>query len=250
VPEGQFEGRVALVTGAASGIGRASAVAFAREGASVVVGDVDVSGGEETARLIESSDGRAIFVKTDVSQSSDVEALVKAAIDTYGRLDYAHNNAGILGPQGVTAECAEETFDRVIAINLKGIFLCMRNELPHMVVQGKGAIVNTCSTSGVVASYGLPAYTASKHGVAGLTKTAAVEYIRSGIRINAVCPGFIDTPLTQALGGKAEGPKVVVPIARLGTPEEVAEAVVWLCSDAASYVTGSLLMVDGALTTL
>ena len=247
---GQFEGKVALITGAASGIGRASAIAFARQGASVVIGDVDVAGGEETVKQIEAHGGRAVFIKTDVSQASDVEALVTTAVDTYGRLDYAHNNAGILGPQAITAECTEETFDRVIAINLKGIFLCMRNELPHMVERGSGAIVNTCSTSGVIASYALPAYTASKHGVAGLTKTAAVEYIRSGIRINAVCPGFIDTPLTQVLGGKADGPKVVVPIGRLGTPEEVAEAVIWLCSDASSYVTGHLLMVDGALTTL
>lgn len=247
---GQFEDKVTLVTGAASGIGRASALAFAREGASVVVADVDAAGGQETTKQIESNGGRASFVETDVSRSSDVEALVKHTLDTYGRLDIAHNNAGILGPRAITAECSEEDFDRVIAINLKGIFLCMRNELPQMVEQGAGAIVNTCSTSGVIASYALPAYTASKHGVAGLTKTAAVEYIRSGIRINAVCPGFIDTPLTQALGGKAEGPKIVVPIGRLGTPEEVAEAVIWLCSDAASYVTGHLLMVDGALTTL
>jgi NAD(P)-dependent dehydrogenase (short-subunit alcohol dehydrogenase family) len=246
----QFEGKVALVTGAASGIGRASAVAFARQGASVVVADVDVEGGNETVKQIESRGGRGSFVKTDVSQSGDVDALVSHLIDTYGKLDYAHNNAGILGPRGVTAECTEETFDRVIAINLKGIFLCMRAELPHMVEQGGGAIVNTCSTSGVIASYALPAYTASKHGVAGLTKTAAVEYIRSGIRVNAVCPGFIDTPLTQALGREAVGPKIVMPIGRLGTPEEVAEAVIWLCSDAASYVTGHLMIVDGALTTL
>jgi NAD(P)-dependent dehydrogenase (short-subunit alcohol dehydrogenase family) len=247
---GQFEDKVALVTGAASGIGRASAHAFAREGASVVVADVDVAGGAETVAHIEAHGGRAMFVETDVSRSTDVEALIERTLDTYGRLDLAHNNAGILGPRAITAECTEEDFDRVIAINLKGIFLCMRNELPQMVEQGAGAIVNTCSTSGVIASYALPAYTASKHGVAGLTKTAAVEYIRSGIRINAVCPGFIDTPLTQALGGKADGPKIVVPIGRLGTPEEVAEAVIWLCSDAASYVTGHLLMVDGALTTL
>jgi NAD(P)-dependent dehydrogenase (short-subunit alcohol dehydrogenase family) len=246
----QFEGKVALVTGAASGIGRASALAFAREGASVVVSDVDVDGGNETVAQIKAHGGSAIFVATDVSKASDVEALMEQTLHTYGRLDYAHNNAGILGPRGITAECSEETFDKVIAINLKGIFLCMRNELPQMVEQGAGAIVNTCSTSGVIASYALPAYTASKHGVAGLTKTAAVEYIRSGIRINAVCPGFIDTPLTRALERKQEGPTIVVPINRMGTPEEVAEAVVWLCSDAASYVTGHLMMVDGALTTL
>jgi NAD(P)-dependent dehydrogenase (short-subunit alcohol dehydrogenase family) len=247
---GQFEGKVSLVTGAASGIGRASALAFAREGASVVVADVDTAGGAETVKQIEGHGGGAVFVETDVSKAADVDALVERTLHTYGRLDLAHNNAGILGPRAITAECTEETFDRVIAINLKGIFLCLRKELAFMVEQGAGAIVNTCSTSGVIASYALPAYTASKHGVAGLTKTAAVEYIRSGIRVNAVCPGFIDTPLTQALGGKAEGPKIVVPIGRLGTPEEVAEAVVWLCSDAASYVTGHLLMVDGALTSL
>jgi NAD(P)-dependent dehydrogenase (short-subunit alcohol dehydrogenase family) len=247
---GQFDGKVALVTGAASGIGRASALAFASQGAAVVIGDVDESGGRETVRQIEDARGKATFVGTDVSRSSDVDALINKAISEHGRLDLAHNNAGILGPRGITAECTEETFDRVVGINLKGIFLCMRAELPHMVAQGAGAIVNTCSTSGVIASYALPAYTASKHGVAGLTKTAAVEYIRLGVRVNAICPGFIDTPLTQVLDRKMDGPKVVVPIARLGTPEEVAEAVIWLSSDAASYVTGHLLMVDGALTAL
>jgi NAD(P)-dependent dehydrogenase (short-subunit alcohol dehydrogenase family) len=245
-----MEGRAALVTGAASGIGRASALAFAREGAKVAVADVDIEGGKETVRLIEEAGGSATFVKTDVSRSADVQDLVERTIGAFGRLDVAHNNAGILGPQAVTAACSEEDFDRVIAINLKGIFLCMRAELAHMAEHGGGAIVNTCSSSGVIGTYGLPAYTASKHGVAGLTKTAAIEYIRSGIRVNAVCPGFIDTPMTRALGGKAEGPKIVVPIGRLGTPEEVAEAVVWLCSDSASYVTGHLMMVDGALTAL
>ncbi len=247
---GQFDNRVALVTGAASGIGRASALAFAREGASVVVADVDAPGGAKTVEQIESNGGSAIFVEADVSKPADVKALVERTVHAYGRLDLAHNNAGILGARALTAECSEENFDRLIAINLKGVWLCMRHEIPQMLKQGAGAIVNTASAAGVVGMWGLPAYVASKHGVAGLTKTAAVEYVRSGIRVNAVCPGFIDTPLTQALGGQTEGPKVVLPIGRLGTPEEVAEAVVWLCSDAASYVTGHLLMVDGALTTI
>ncbi len=243
-----FDGKVALVTGAASGIGRASALAFAREGARVVVADVAVDGGEETVRLIADAGGEATFVKADVSKANEVEALVQKAVQTFGRLDYAHNNAGMLGAWAQTADCTEEEFDRVIAVNLKGVWLCMRYEIPQMLAWGGGAIVNTSSSSGLVATRGLPAYTASKHGVAGLTKTAAVEYVRKGIRVNAICPGFIDTPMVRGLSEDWPRNDVVPPIGRLGTPEEVAAAVVWLCSDAASYITGHLLSIDGALT--
>jgi NAD(P)-dependent dehydrogenase (short-subunit alcohol dehydrogenase family) len=177
-----------------------------------------------------------------------VEALVARAMDEFGRLDCAHNNAGILGGATATADCSEEEWDRIIAVNLKGVWLCMRAEIPHMLAQGGGAIVNTASTAGLVAMRGLPAYVASKHGVAGITKAAALDYAKTGIRINAVCPGFIDTPLVQRAGATQAGADRYVPVGRIGAPEEVAEAVVWLCSDAASYVTGLCMAVDGAMT--
>lgn len=244
---GQFEGKVALVTGAGSGIGRASAATFAREGAKVVVADINAEGAEETIRLIEAAGGEASFAKTDVSVAADTESLVEHAITTHGRLDYAHNNAGVLGAMSKTADCTEEEWDRIMGINLKGVWLCMRQEIPRMLENGGGAIVNTASVSGIVGVRSFPAYVASKHGVAGLTKAAALDYARAGIRVNAVCPGFIDTPL---VGFTADDDKrgAMLPIGRLGTPQEVAEAVVWLCSDAASYVTGHTLVVDGALT--
>ena len=242
---GQFEGKVALVTGAGSGIGRASASTFAREGAKVVVADIVSEGAEETVRLIEASGGEATFIKTDVSVGADAAALVEHAVGTYGRLDYAHNNAGVLGTAKATHEIDESDWDRLLAINLKGVWLCMKYEVPHMLEHG-GAIVNTSSAAGLVGMQALTAYTASKHGVAGLTKTAALEYARAGIRVNAVCPGFIDTPLVKDVAGGDFGR--LLPIGRLGTPEEVAEAVVWLCSDAASYITGHTMLVDGAMT--
>jgi NAD(P)-dependent dehydrogenase (short-subunit alcohol dehydrogenase family) len=244
-----FEGKVALVTGAASGIGRASSLAFARGGAKVAVADINVDGGEETVRMIEAAGGEALFVRTDVSQAADVAALIESVVQRFGRLDCAHNNAGILGRFAPTADCAEEEFDRTIAINLRGVFLCLKHEIPQMLASGGGAIVNTSSVAGLVAQPGLSAYTASKHGVAGLTKAAAIEYAQHGIRVNAVCPGFIDTPMTAPFSKARDYSKdPTLPMRRLGTPEEVAEAVVWLCSDAASYVTGHLLTVDGALT--
>jgi NAD(P)-dependent dehydrogenase (short-subunit alcohol dehydrogenase family) len=245
-----FEGKVALVTGAGSGIGRASALAFSREGARVVVADVDAAGGEETAALIKRAGGEALFVQTDVSRDAAVAALIERAVSAFGRLDYAHNNAGILGARAMTADCTEEEWDRVVATNLKGIWLCMRYEIPRLLEQGGGAIVNTASAAGLVGIWGYPAYTASKHGVVGLTKTAAIEYVKSGIRVNAVCPGFIATPMVRGMTADDAAPQTVVPAGRLGRPEEVAEAVIWLCSDKASYVTGHMMAVDGALTAM
>jgi NAD(P)-dependent dehydrogenase (short-subunit alcohol dehydrogenase family) len=245
---GAFADRVALVTGAASGIGRASALAFAREGARVAVADIDEAGGEETVSLVEGAGGAAIFVKTDVTKASDVQRLVEQAVAAYGRLDCAHNNAGILGDPARTGDYSEEEWDRIIAINLKGVFLCMRAEIPQMLAQGGGAIVNTASSAGLTGMARMPAYVASKHGVAGVTKAAALDYAKKNIRVNAVCPGFIDTPLVQRAGATQAGADMYVPTGRIGQPEEVAEAVIWLCSNAASYVTGLCMAVDGAMT--
>jgi NAD(P)-dependent dehydrogenase (short-subunit alcohol dehydrogenase family) len=248
---GRVEGKVALVTGGGSGIGRATALAFAREGAKVVVADVVAEGGEETVRLIKAAGGEAIFVKADVATAAEVEALVKKAVDTYGRLDCAFNNAGIEGEIGQTADCTEENWDRVVDIDLKGVWLCMKYEIPQMLKQGSGAIVNTASVAGLVGFQGIPAYVAAKHGVNGLTKTAALEYAKSGIRVNAVCPGVIHTPMVErafkANPQMAESATAIEPVGRLGKPEEIAEAVVWLCSDAASFVTGLPMAVDGGL---
>jgi NAD(P)-dependent dehydrogenase (short-subunit alcohol dehydrogenase family) len=250
---GQLDQKVALVTGGASGIGRAAALAFAREGARVVVSDVTVVGGEETVQMIQAAGGTAMFVKADVSQGNEVERMVKLAVETYGRLDCAFNNAGIQGDLAQTAECSEENWHRIIAINLTGVWLCMKHAIPFMMQRGSGAIVNTASNFGLVGSNGMPAYTASKHGVLGLTKTAALEYAKAGIRINAVCPGPTQTPLMDNLLRQQpqRADQIVAailarePVGRMGRPEEVAEAVVWLCSEAASFVTGIALAVDG-----
>ncbi|HWD42988.1 MAG TPA: SDR family oxidoreductase [Actinomycetota bacterium] len=248
---GSLEGKVALVTGAGSGIGRAAALAFAREGAKVVVADVAADGGKETVRLIEQAGGAALFVEGDVSASASAEAIVRTAVDHYGRLDCAYNNAGIEGAQAPIAEATEDNWDRVLSINLKGVWLCMKHELAHMAAHGGGAIVNTASVAGLVGFPGISAYCASKGGVVMLTKTAALEYATQGIRVNAVCPGVIRTPMIDRfLGGSAEAEAEFValePVERMGTPEEVAEAVVWLCSDAASFVTGHAMPVDGGL---
>lgn len=247
---GLVAGKVALVTGAGSGIGRATALIFAREGAKVVVSDVVVDGGEETVRLVKQAGGDAIFVKADVAQASDVEALVNKAVQTYGRLDCAHNNAGVPGPNKMIVDIPEEKWDRVIAINLTGVWHCLKYEIAQMLKQGGGAIVNTSSDAGLVGVKRGGAYVASKHGVIGLMKTAALEYAKSGIRVNAVCPGPIDTPMLRGPGGERVdrfiGRMVAAqPGGRLGKPEEIAEAAVWLCSDAASFVTGHALSVDG-----
>jgi NAD(P)-dependent dehydrogenase (short-subunit alcohol dehydrogenase family) len=249
---GLVEGKIALVTGAGSGIGRASARAFAREGAKVVVVDVVVDGGEETVTLIKADGGDAVFVRCDVSSAAEVEAAVKTAVDTYGRLDCAHNNAGIEGPMSSTVVCAEADWDRLFGINLKGEWLCMKYEIPRMLTGGGGAIVNTASIAGLVGFQGLPSYSASKFGVNGITKVAALDYASVGIRVNSVCPGVIQTPMIDRLvAANPEMEAALVagtPMGRLGRPEEIAEAVVWLCSDRASFVTGHNMVVDGAFT--
>lgn len=244
-------GKVALVTGGGSGIGRATALAFARRGATVAVADLDDDGGQITVDQIAQAGGAALFLHADVSRAADVQALIDQIVARYGRLDYAHNNAGIEGRPGPLIECGEDEWDRIIAVNLKGVWLCLQAEIRHMIGQGGGAIVNTASVAGLVGSEGLAAYGASKHGVVGLTKTAALEYARAGIRVNAVCPGFIHTPMLvrfTADDAKANARLARAhAIGRLGTPEDVAEAVVWLCSDAAAFITGHALAVDGGL---
>jgi len=254
---GTLEGKVALVTGAGSGIGRASAVTFAGEGAKVIVADVDVNSGEATAHQIEEAGGNSAFVKADVSQQTEVEAMVNKAIEIYGRLDCAFNNAGIEGTLAIPiAEYAEEVWDRVISVNLKGVWLCMKYELPQMLKQGGGAIVNMASVAGLVGGTVGAAYFASKHGVVGLTKAPAIEYGQSAIRINAVCPGVIQTRMGESLFKGNPDPEAEAriiglhPIGRIGTPEEVAESVIWLCSDASSFVTGHAMAVDGGYVAL
>lgn len=245
----QFEGKVALITGGASGIGRATALAFAREGAKVVIADLDRDAGREVVQTIHTMGGEALFVRTDVSKPNEVASLIDATIATYHRLDFAHNNAGIEGLRGTTTECSEDNWDHVLDVNLKGVWLCMKYEIPEMLRHGKGAIVNTASVVGLVGSQGVPAYVAAKHGVIGLTQAAALEYARLGIRINAVCPASIATPMMDRLtGGNPEYISQISdsePMGRLGNPEEVATAVLWLCSDASSFVTGHPLVVDG-----
>jgi NAD(P)-dependent dehydrogenase (short-subunit alcohol dehydrogenase family) len=243
-----LEGKIALVTGASSGIGRATALVFAREGAKVIVADLDEKGGQETIARVKAVGSEAIFVKTDVSRAMDVEALVRKTLEAYGRLNCAVNNAGTANEWGLLHEASEETWDHVIHINLKGVWLCMKYEIPPMLKQGGGVIVNISSIMGLVGHIHKPIYAASKHGVIGLTKSAALQYAKSGIRVNAVCPGWIRTPITE---GRLNDPEsrermiATIPLGRVGSPEEVAEAVVWLCSEAASFVTGHTLLVDG-----
>lgn len=248
---GTLDGKVALVTGGASGIGRATALTFAREGAKLVIADTNEDGGQQTVHMITEQGGEATFVQVDVASATAVEAMLHKTVQTYGRLDCAHNNAGIAGRiRAPLHECPEDVWDQVLGINLKGVWLCMKYEILQMLHQGGGTIVNTASIMGLVGSWsGTSAYNASKHGVVGLTKTAALEYATAGIRVNAVCPGYIWTPLIEtALTMRPDmEPQIIArhPVGRMGRPEEIAEAVVWLCSDAASFVTGHTMTVDG-----
>ena len=245
----KMQGKVALVTGAGGGIGRAAAQAFAASGAQVVVSDVNVTGGEESADLIIKAGGKAVFQKCDVSQAEDVKALIQRAVSEYGRLDFAFNNAGI-NNMGAN-EYEDDVWARAVGINLTGVMMCMREEAEVMLAQGKGAIVNTASINGLVGNGAQPGYTATKHGVVGLTRHGALRWAKAGIRVNCVCPGVIETPMTAPLTANPEMRKLLdsmTPMGRMGQAEEIASAVVWLCSDAASFVTGHPLVVDGGAT--
>jgi NAD(P)-dependent dehydrogenase (short-subunit alcohol dehydrogenase family) len=248
---GLLDGKSALITGGGGGIGRATSLAFAREGARVAVADASEQTARETVALINAAGGQAMTLTGDVTNASVVEAMVKSVVTAYGRLDCAFNNAGIAGFQvdaggKKTADWSEAAFDRMIGVNLKGVWLCMKYELPHMIAQGGGAIVNTASIAGLI---GLPtssAYVAAKHGVVGLTKTAALEYASDNIRVNAVCPGYIETKMTEdTMRRRGAELMAKVPFHRMGKPEEIAEMVVWLCSERASYVSGAAYNVDG-----
>ncbi|MBE0429706.1 MAG: SDR family oxidoreductase [Thermoleophilia bacterium] len=246
-----LEGKTVLVTGAGSGIGRAVALAFAEKGSRVVISDIDEGGGQETASIVTQSGGESIFVKADVTHAGQVDRMTDAAIERFGSLDAAVNNAGVEGVSVNTVDLTEEVWDRVIAINLKGVWLCMRNEIGQMLRQGKGSIVNMASILGIVGYAKASAYTATKHGVIGLTRAAALEYAAQGIRINAICPGFIDTPMLERSLHLHDNPELqeqmagLHPVNRLGKPEEVAAAALWLCSDASAFVTGHPMLVDG-----
>ncbi|HKV53086.1 MAG TPA: SDR family oxidoreductase [Candidatus Binataceae bacterium] len=246
---GLVQGKIVLVTGGGSGIGRATALKLAQEGATVAIADYIPEGGERTVKMIKDAGGTASFIQADVSVTKEVEAMVAKTVSTYGRMDGAFNNAGIEGRMATTVECTEEVFDRTIAINLKGVWLCMKNEIPQMLKQGGGAIVNTASVAGLVGFERLPAYNASKHGVVGLTRTAALEYAAKNIRVNCVCPGVIRTPMVERLldtGGFTEQElNAGEPVGRMGKPEEIAQGVVWLLSEASSFVTGHPMAIDG-----
>ena len=245
----ELQGKVALVTGGTSGIGRETAVLFAKAGAKVVVAGRRELEGNETIDLIRAAGGEGIFVKTDVSKASEVETLIKKAVEKFGRVDIAFNNAGIEGVWVPIVRQSEEDWDQIIAINLKGVWLCLKHEIRQMLKQGAGgAIVNMGSVTGLIGSVGAAAYSASKHGVIGLTKSAALENAKSGIRVNAVCPGFTETPMADRIFRVPQIHKHVLschPIGRLGKPVEIAEAVVWMCSDRASFMTGETLVLDG-----
>jgi NAD(P)-dependent dehydrogenase (short-subunit alcohol dehydrogenase family) len=249
---GDFTGKVAFVTGAANGIGRATALAFAREGASVVVADVSEKTNDETARMIQDRGGHALAVRCDVTRREDVKAALDKTVEGFGRLDFAFNNAGIEYTIQPTVDVTEEEWDRIMDIDLRGVFLCMKHEIPLILKQGGGAIVNTSSGAGIKGFKGGAAYVAAKHGVVGLTKAAALDYAHLNLRINAVCPGIIDTPMMDRFsGGTIEGRQAVIaqePVGRMGKPEEIAAAVVWLCSDAARFVVGSAMVIDGGQT--
>lgn len=250
---GIVSGKVAIVTGAAAGIGRAVALKFAAEGAKVIVSDVEEEGGEATASAIRSGGAEAVFIRADVAKAADVTALIAQAVAKFGRLDCACNNAGIEGAVAPFIDQTEEDFDRIIDVNLKGVFLCLKAEITQMLTQGGGTIVNLSSVAGLIGFPGLSPYVASKHGVNGLTKNAALEYAKEGIRVNSVCPGDIDTRMLDSLAEQATGGKMTSrqmmdglhPIGRIGTVDEVATLIVWLCSDNASFITGAHVPVDG-----
>jgi NAD(P)-dependent dehydrogenase (short-subunit alcohol dehydrogenase family) len=252
IENGRFAGKVAFVTGAASGIGRATALALARAGAAVAVADVSDGANRETAAAIEELGGRALAVRCDVTRSDDVKAALNQVVDAFGRLDVAFNNAGLEQPPKPAADISEEEWDRIIDVDLRGVFLCMKHEIPLMLQNGGGAIVNTSSGAGVLGFAGGAAYGAAKHGVIGLTKVAALDYAESNVRINAICPGIIDTAMMQRFtGDTAEGRARVIgqePVGRMGRPEEIAAAVLWLCSDEAAFVVGHALVMDGGQT--
>ncbi|QZI68997.1 SDR family oxidoreductase [Pseudomonas protegens] len=249
-----FSGQVALVTGAANGIGRATAQAFAAEGLKVVVADLDVLGGEETVALIQAAGGEALFVSCNVTREADVQHLMARTIEAYGRLDYAFNNAGIEIEKGRLAEGSLDEFDAIMGVNVKGVWLCMKYQLPLLLAQGGGAIVNTASVAGLGAAPKMSIYAASKHAVIGLTKSAAIEYAKKKIRVNAVCPAVIDTDMFrrayEADPKKAEFAAAMHPVGRIGKVEEIASAVLYLCSDGAAFTTGHALTVDGGATAI
>lgn len=247
-----FNGRVAIVTGASSGIGKSVSELYAREGAAVVLSDINQELGERTTEAIREAGGEAMFVRTDVSKPSDCEKMVKAALDKYGRLDFACNNAGIGGDQNPTANYSIEAWEKAIAVNLSGVFYCMKYEIPAMLKSGGGSIINMASILGRVGFAGAVGYVAAKHGVLGLTKTSAMEYAAQGVRVNVIGPGFISTPLIQELENNPEINDMLIslhPIGRLGKPLEVAELVTWLSSEKASYITGAYIPVDGGYLT-
>lgn len=249
---GILRDKVGIITGAGSGIGQATALIFAAEGARVVVSDVNEAGGADTVAQIQAAGGDAIFVRCDVSKAAEVDALIKACVNHYGRLDCAFNNAGISGRMANTVMCTEENFDRNIAVNLKGVWLCMKAEIQQFLDQGSGgAIVSTASVAGLVAAAMAPAYGAAKHGVNGLTKAAAIEFAKKNIRVNSVCPGLIETPMVASAGSDSKMIQALMaaePVGRMGRPTEIGHAVAWLCSDRASFVTGHCMAVDGGYT--
>ncbi|ARU88697.1 SDR family oxidoreductase [Pseudomonas sp. M30-35] len=249
-----FSGEVALVTGAAAGIGRATALAFAEQGLKVVVSDVDTAGGEGTVGLIREAGGEAVFIACNVTLDAEVSALMAQIIQCYGRLDYAFNNAGIEIEQGKLADGSESEFDAIMGVNVKGVWLCMKHQIPLLLAQGGGAIVNTASVAGLGAAPKMSIYSASKHAVIGLTKSAAIEYAKKKVRVNAVCPAVIDTDMFrrayEADPRKAEFAAAMHPVGRIGKVEEIAAAVLYLCCDEAGFTTGHALAVDGGATAI